>query len=165
MCLGKDVFSDGWEGGREEEIKRWDAAKLCHQVRNKIGAALKNKHPSTLRSPLRLKGSNRAWEISKVQAMGLVHKAWTHTTYRDTPGLGNIFNWTLYLRSYTQWGFHIYLQYSPWAVFCSFTLQTMVIMSALSMLWRNLKHVNTTGRCTGCISAVFTSMINLYCAK
>lgn len=169
MCVWGGVWGRtcylGWGGRGGNQEVRCSQIRLtelfCHQNISKTGVPLKNKHPATLKPPFRLKGSNTAWEISRVTSHGFGIRSLNTHNIPWLVNFGKYFHLDFVPQTLHPWGFHIYLQYSPWAVFCSFTLQTLVIMSALSMQWRNLKHVNTTGRCTDCISAVFTSMITL----
>lgn len=168
---GPRVFGKGrafWDRGKWRRSRVQMQPNLinrtCLPLKHKWDWSItKKQHPAILKSVWRLKESDTAWENSGVISHGFgVQSLHTHNTPRHV-SLGKYFHLDFVPQFLHSWEFHIYLQYSPQAVFYSFTLPTLVIMSALSMQWRNLKHVNTTGRCTDCISALFTSMITLYC--
>lgn len=167
-CVWGRMCCLGWGGrGGNQEMRCsqiW-LTEILTPKHKQDWASPKNKYPATLKYPLRFKGSNTAWEISRATSHGFDMQSLNTLNIPWHVNFGKYFHLDFVPQTLHQWGFHIYLQYSPLAVFCFFTLQTLVIMSALSMQWRNLKHVNTTGRCTDCISAVFTSMITLYCAR
>lgn len=169
---GLGVFGKGhvfWDGGKWR--RSWVQMqpnlinRTCLPLKHKQDwSTTKKQHPAIMRSVQGLKESSRVWENSGVTSHGFgIQSLHTHNIPWHVSS-GKYFHLDFVPEFLHPWEFHIYLQYSPWAIFCSFTLPTLVIMSALSMQWRNLKHVNTTGRCTDCISALFTSMITLYCA-